>query len=101
MMEVSQLDTKITEQIEQINQLRLSRDFFMSFAEDPQEFINNWLVSQSHDLKAMADLSGNPEDERKAQFYYEAWTDEAVCRYFYNKVQQRRAELDRVLGVRS
>lgn len=100
MMEVSQLDTKITEQIEQINQLRLNRDFYMSFAEDPQEFINHWLVSQSHDLKSMADLSGNPEEERKAQFYHEAWADEAVCRYFYNKVQQRRAELDRVLGVR-
>lgn len=101
MLEVTQLDSKIHEQIEQINQLRLNREFFMSFSEDPQDFINNWLVSQSHDLKSMADLNGNPEEERKAQFYYESWTDEAVCRYFYNKVQQKRTELDQVLGVRS
>ncbi len=100
MMEISQLDAKIQEQIEQINQQRLSRDFFMSFSEDPQEFINNWLVSQSHDLKSMADLNGNPEEERKAEFYYEPWADEAVCRYFYSKVQQKRNELDQVLGVR-
>ena len=101
MVEVNQLDTKIHDQIEQINQLRLNRDFFMAFSENPQDFINNWLVSQSNDLKSMADLNGNPEEERKAQFYYESWTDEAVCRYFYNKVQQKRAELDQVLGVRS
>jgi SWI/SNF-related matrix-associated actin-dependent regulator of chromatin subfamily D len=99
--EVAQLDAKIHEQIEQINQLRLSREFFMSFSEDPQDFINKWLVSQSNDLKSMLDLSGNPEEERRATFYHESWTDEAVCRYFYNKVQQRRAELEQVLGIRN
>lgn len=101
MMEINQLDAKIQEQIDQINQQRLNRDFFMSFSDDPQEFINNWLVSQSHDLKSMADLNGNPEEERKAEFYFEPWADEAVCRYFYSKVQQKRNELDQVLGVRS
>jgi SWI/SNF-related matrix-associated actin-dependent regulator of chromatin subfamily D len=99
--EVGQLDAKIHEQIEQINQLRLSREFFMSFSEDPQDFINKWLCSQSNDLKSMLDLNGNPEEERKAQFYHEPWTDEAVCRYFYNRVQQRRAELEQVLGIRN
>ena len=101
LLEVAQLDVKIHEQIEQINQQRISREFFMSFSDDPQDFINKWLISQSNDLKTMADVNGNPEDERKAQFYYESWTDEAVCRYFYNKVQQRRSELDQVLGIRS
>ena len=99
--EVTQLDTKIQEHIEQINQLRLNREFFMSFSEDPQEFINKWLISQSNDLKTMLDLNGNPEEERKASFFYEPWTDEAVSRYFYNKVQQRRAELEQVLGIRN
>lgn len=101
MAEVAQLDTKIHEQIELINQQRLSRDFFMSFSEDPQDFINKWLISQSNDLRTMNDLNGNPEEERRAQFYHENWTDEAVCRYFYSKVQQRRAELEQVLGIRS
>jgi SWI/SNF-related matrix-associated actin-dependent regulator of chromatin subfamily D len=99
--EVAQLDSKIHEHIEQINQLRVNREFFMSFSEDPQEFINKWLVSQSNDLKTMLELNGNPEEERKAHFYREAWTDEAVSRYFYNKVQQRRAELEQVLGIRN
>ena len=101
MGEISQLDSKIHDYVEQINQMRLSHEFFMSFSEDPQDFINKWLISQSNDLKTMLDLNGNPEEERKAKFYHESWTDEAVCRYFYNKVQQRRAELEQVLGIRS
>lgn len=99
--EVGQLDAKINEHIEQLNQLRVNREFFQSFSEHPQAFINKWLISQSNDLKSMLDLHGSPEDERKASFYHEAWTDEAVCRYFYNRVQQRRAELEQVLGIRS
>lgn len=99
--EIAQLDSKIHEQIEHINQLRLNREFFMSFSDDPQDFINKWLVSQSNDLKTMLDLNGNPEEERKATFYLESWTDEAVCRYFYNRVQQRRSELEQVLGIRN
>lgn len=98
--EIGTLDTRINEIIEQINQLRLNREFFMSFSDDPQDFINKWLISQSNDLKTMLDLNGNPEEERRATFYHEPWTDEAVSRYFYNKVSQKRAELEQVLGIR-
>lgn len=34
----------------------------------------------------MTDVVGNPEEERKAEFYYQPWAQEAVCRYFYSKV---------------
>ncbi len=34
----------------------------------------------------MTDVVGNPEEERHAEFYYEPWSQEAVCRYFYGKV---------------
>ena len=98
--EVAQLDAKINEHVAQLNQLRIQREFFASFSDDPQAFINKWLVSQSKDLKTMLDLNGNAEEERKASFYYEPWADEAVCRYFYNRVQQRRTELEQVLGIR-
>ena len=99
--EISQLDTKINELIEQLNQYKISREFFANFADDPQDFIHKWLVSQSNDLKTMMDLSGNPEEERRSQFFQESWTDEAVSRYFYNKIQQRRGELEQVLGIKS
>ena len=49
----------------------------------------------------MTDVAGNPEEERHTDFYYQPWASEAVCRYFYQKIQQKRAELDSVLGLKS
>ena len=37
-------------------------------------------------FQIMTDVVGNPEEERRADFYYLPWSQEAVCRYFYNKV---------------
>ncbi|XP_070212154.1 SWI/SNF-related matrix-associated actin-dependent regulator of chromatin subfamily D member 1-like isoform X3 [Littorina saxatilis] len=99
--EIAGLDNKIHETVETINQLKTNREFFLSFARQPQEFLNNWLISQTRDLKTMADVVGNPEEERHADFFYQPWSQEAVCRYFYGKVQQRRMELEQALGLRN
>ncbi|XP_071380706.1 SWI/SNF-related matrix-associated actin-dependent regulator of chromatin subfamily D member 1 isoform X2 [Centroberyx affinis] len=53
------------------------------------------------DNKTMTDVVGNPEEERRAEFYFQPWAQEAVCRYFYSKVQQRRQELEQALGIRN
>uniref|UniRef100_A0AAQ4QCR3 SWI/SNF related BAF chromatin remodeling complex subunit D1 n=1 Tax=Gasterosteus aculeatus aculeatus TaxID=481459 RepID=A0AAQ4QCR3_GASAC len=99
--EIAGLDNKIHETIETINQLKTQREFMLNFARDPQGFINDWLQSQCRDLKTMTDVVGNPEEERRAEFYYQPWAQEAVCRYFYSKVQQRRQELETALGIRN
>ncbi|NIG58026.1 SWI/SNF-related matrix-associated actin-dependent regulator of chromatin subfamily D member 1 [Pontoporia blainvillei] len=83
--EIATLDNKIHETIETINQLKTQREFMLSFARDPQGFINDWLQSQCRDLKTMTDVVGNPEEERRAEFYFQPWAQEAVCRYFYSK----------------
>lgn len=49
----------------------------------------------------MTDVVGSPEEERRAEFYYQSWSQEAVCRYFYTKVQQKRAELEQALNIRN
>lgn len=49
--EISVLDGKIHETVETINQLKTNREFFLSFAKDPQTFIHRWIVSQTRDLK--------------------------------------------------
>jgi SWI/SNF-related matrix-associated actin-dependent regulator of chromatin subfamily D len=93
---------QILQYIDSINQLKQSREFYLSFADDPQGFICKWLASQSRDLKTMTDSStGNAEEERRADYYTEQWSYEAVSRYFYNKVQQKRAELEQALGIRN
>lgn len=51
--------------------------------------------------QTMTDVVGNPEEERRSDFFYQPWAQEAVCRYFYTKVQQKRAELEQALGIRN
>lgn len=99
--EIQGLDGKIHETVDTINQLKTNREFFLSFAKDPQCFIHKWIVSQSRDLKAMTDVVGNPEEERRAEFYHQPWTNEAVSRYFFTKVNQKRQELEQALGIRN
>jgi SWI/SNF-related matrix-associated actin-dependent regulator of chromatin subfamily D len=92
--EIQGLDSKIHETVDTINQLKTNREFFLSFAKDPQSFIHKWIVSQSRDLKTMTDVVGNPEEERRSEFYYQSWAQEGVSRYFFTKVNQKRAELE-------
>jgi SWI/SNF-related matrix-associated actin-dependent regulator of chromatin subfamily D len=99
--EIQGLDSKIHETVDTINQLKTNREFFLSFAKDPHQFIHKWIVSQTRDLKTMTDVVGNPEEERRAEFFYQNWTQEAVSRYFYTKVNQKRAELEQALGIRN
>uniref|UniRef100_A0A8C1I8J0 SWI/SNF related, matrix associated, actin dependent regulator of chromatin, subfamily d, member 3b n=1 Tax=Cyprinus carpio TaxID=7962 RepID=A0A8C1I8J0_CYPCA len=99
--EIASLDNKIHETIESINQLKIQRDFMLSFSRDPKGYIQDWLKSQSRDLKLMTDVVGNPEEERRAEFYHQPWSQEAVSRYFYCKIQQRRQELEQALALRN
>lgn len=38
--------------------------------------------------QVMTDVAGNPEEERRAEFYHQPWSQEAVSRYFYCKVME-------------
>ncbi|KAK2511599.1 Smarcd2 [Columba guinea] len=91
---------QIHETIESINQLKTQRDFMLSFSNNPQDFIQEWIKSQRRDLKIITDVIGNPEEERRAEFYQQPWAQEAVGRHIFAKVQQRRQELEQVLGIR-
>lgn len=46
------------------------------------------MILSSHGLQLMTDVVGNPEEERRASFYHEPWSQEAVSRYFYCKVRK-------------
>ena len=98
-----------------IKDLRIARDFYLGFANNPQAFITDWIASQCKDLKGtvwlylsviyitgygigMQDMSGSPDVERRSETFKEEWVSEAVMRYFYNKLQQRRAELEQAIN---
>ncbi|XP_017591782.1 PREDICTED: SWI/SNF-related matrix-associated actin-dependent regulator of chromatin subfamily D member 2 [Corvus brachyrhynchos] len=61
--EIASLDAKIHETIESINQLKTQRDFMLSFSNNPQDFIQEWIKSQRRDLKIITDVIGNPEED--------------------------------------
>ncbi|KAB0402602.1 hypothetical protein E2I00_009642 [Balaenoptera physalus] len=69
--------------------------------------MSNFLASTTNqqeiaslDVKIITDVIGNPEEERRAAFYHQPWAQEAVGRHIFAKVQQRRQELEQVLGIR-
>uniref|UniRef100_A0A914GUT1 DM2 domain-containing protein n=1 Tax=Globodera rostochiensis TaxID=31243 RepID=A0A914GUT1_GLORO len=99
--ELIALDHKIYNTVEEINELKLRRDFFASFAENPQAFVEKWLISQSKDLKNLSETSADYETERRANNYFQPNVQEGVFRYIYAKIQQRRFELEATLGVRN
>lgn len=99
--DIANLDQKIYDVVDQINEWKTRRDFYIRFAHHPHEFIKKWLVSQSQDLKTMTEATGEGEAERRAEHYYRPETQEGVFRYIYQKVQQKRAELEQGLGVRN
>lgn len=95
--EIRQLDEKVFSIVADIKRSITNYEFFSEFSKDPQQSINKWLASQSSDLKIMTDQIGDADEERKADYYYQPWMQEAVCRYFYRKVQERRNELEMAL----
>lgn len=58
--EIQGLDTKIHETVDTINQMKTNREFFLSFAKDPQMFIHRWIISQTRDLKVKCDQPTSP-----------------------------------------
>jgi SWI/SNF-related matrix-associated actin-dependent regulator of chromatin subfamily D len=54
--DVNVMDNKIHETVEQINAIKLQREFYLGFSHNPQKFINDWLASQSRDLRVKTAL---------------------------------------------
>lgn len=61
-----------------------------AYREDSKRCMRGWRVQAQADPTApsqvMTDVAGNPEEERRAEFYHQPWSQEAVSRYFYCKV---------------
>lgn len=96
--EIKHLDEKVFGIVADIKRSVSNFGFFDDFAKDPQQSITKWLSSQTSDLKLMTDQLGDVEEERRADYYYQPWMQEAVCRYFYRKVQERRNDLELALS---
>ena len=95
--EIIRTDQLINEQIERINDMKQSREFFMAYYQQPQRFLGDWMSSQTRDLKVMQELDRKPDLERNSDNYQGEWTSDAVTKYIYLKVSSKKQEIDKSL----
>ncbi|CAI2302865.1 unnamed protein product [Caenorhabditis sp. 36 PRJEB53466] len=98
--DLQMLDQKCYDIVEQINELKTRRDFYARFHADPVQFIEKFVVSQANDLKILGELNGDTEADRHVESYTRPEAEEGVQRYMFQKVNQKRMELEQSLGVR-
>ncbi|KZT05056.1 SWI/SNF complex 60 kDa subunit [Laetiporus sulphureus 93-53] len=85
MRDLAKLDDEIALHVQSLNNSHLKRTFLRAFADDPQQFIQTWLASQSRDLESV--LGSGPsegatvrqEDLRRSEFFRLPWVEEAVA----------------------
>ncbi|KAG0038325.1 SWI SNF, matrix associated, actin dependent regulator of chromatin, sub d, member 1 [Podila clonocystis] len=85
---------QIMQYIQSMQNSKTKRDFLLRFANDPVDFLERWVASQSRDLEVILGESHvNLEDQRRSEFYNQQWVDEAVFHYMTAKNQKKLQEL--------
>ncbi|ORX48588.1 hypothetical protein DM01DRAFT_1338648 [Hesseltinella vesiculosa] len=92
--QIMELDDKIVQCVQSINNSKIKRDFLLQFSKHPVEFINKWIASQARDLEViLGESKVNLEEMRQSDFYKQTWVKEAVFHYLTSKTQQRMQEI--------
>ncbi|KAF9153621.1 SWI SNF, matrix associated, actin dependent regulator of chromatin, sub d, member 1 [Linnemannia schmuckeri] len=87
-------DEQIMQYIQSMQNSKTKRDFLLRFANDPVDFLDRWVASQSRDLEVILGESHvNLEEQRRADFYNQQWVNEAVFHYMTAKNQKKLQEL--------
>lgn len=93
--DVNELDSKIANLTEQISNARKKREFMLTFATDPKEFIVAWTASQEQDAKGSELHGGLTQEERTAGHYTSRSKQEAIYRYNYTKLNSHKEQLEK------
>ncbi|KAF9988848.1 SWI SNF, matrix associated, actin dependent regulator of chromatin, sub d, member 1 [Mortierella antarctica] len=88
-------DEQIMQYIQSMHNSKTKRDFLLRFANDPADFLDRWVASQSRDLEVILGESQhvNLEEQRQSDFYNQQWVNEAVFHYMTAKNQKKLQEL--------
>ncbi|KAK0421288.1 hypothetical protein QR680_015159 [Steinernema hermaphroditum] len=97
--EMQMLETKILDIVEQINDVKMKRDFYARITQDPAEFIDKWVTSQSQDLKTISEAIYEADHEQKSDCYHQSNIPEGVNRYIFMRTRQKRIELEHSLAA--
>lgn len=71
----SDLILQISDAVQSLRSAHLKRQFFESFSENPQQFLSEWLTSQSRDLETILGTDRGVPDElmRRSDFFRLPW----------------------------
>uniref|UniRef100_A0AC35FER9 DM2 domain-containing protein n=1 Tax=Panagrolaimus sp. PS1159 TaxID=55785 RepID=A0AC35FER9_9BILA len=86
-----------------ISRIKHTKGFFdaaTQFSNDPVNALEGFIKGQSSDLQIMKENSYVPEPARRVEPYLQENMKEAVNRYLYHKVAQKRAELEAGLCIK-
>ncbi|KAG1736394.1 uncharacterized protein EDB91DRAFT_1142248, partial [Suillus paluster] len=87
MSDLTKLDDEITLLAQSLHNSHMKQQFLQSFANDPANFIQTWLASQSRDLESVlgSGLSEgatiHAEELHRSDFFRLPWVEEAVAVY--------------------
>ncbi|KAG5219899.1 SWI/SNF complex component [Salix suchowensis] len=81
---LAKLDEEIALLAQSLHNSHLKRTFLQSFADDPAQFIQTWLESQSRDLESILGGAGEgaavrAEELKRSEFFRLPWVEEAVA----------------------
>jgi SWI/SNF-related matrix-associated actin-dependent regulator of chromatin subfamily D len=82
--DIQELNSTIAQGIQKIKEHKKRREMFLEFSENPVEFIDKMIFSQTRDLLLMHDHK-EKETSRNSSFFEEPWVQEAMERYLERK----------------
>uniref|UniRef100_A0A914Z6U4 DM2 domain-containing protein n=1 Tax=Panagrolaimus superbus TaxID=310955 RepID=A0A914Z6U4_9BILA len=91
---------KISNIISRIKRSKELYDATTRFANDPANALHDIIKSQSADLQTMKETFSGREPSKHFEYYLHPNMKEGVDRYLFNKVAQKRAELETNLCVK-
>uniref|UniRef100_A0AC35FB02 Uncharacterized protein n=1 Tax=Panagrolaimus sp. PS1159 TaxID=55785 RepID=A0AC35FB02_9BILA len=86
-----------------ILRIKDNKEFFdavTQFSNDPVNALKDLIKGKSSDLQIMKENSYSPESARPVEPYLQQKMKEAVDRYLYYKVAQKRAELEAFISIK-
>ena len=86
--EVATLNNDIKHLIEDINEKKRRRDFFLGFSQSPVDFISSLVASQQRDLKTMKKYQTSCPSSytRRSHIFRDAWIHDAAVRYLHQRI---------------
>lgn len=81
------MDKEIKRLVDEINERKNRRNFFLAFSESPVEFVTSLIESQQRDL---TQLKESTDMELRSSRFKDAWVHDASIRYLHNQLASNK-----------